>query len=101
MKVWDGHLAINDYPDSGTYPHISRCADLSNCDSATLTFEYDTSISVVANDSWCVLVKAQGGRWTVLEVFSGQVSGTAKYDISDYISPETCVRFQIESPVRW
>ena len=96
IKVRDGHLRLNDYPDSGSYPSISRCTDLSSCSgSATLSFKYGTSDYVDPDDRWSVQVKAQGGNWTVLDTFSGQVSGTAAYDISDFVSKETCVRFQV------
>ncbi len=74
-----------------------------NYASATLSFNYRTSPTVVATDAIVVEMSSNGGTsWTTIDSTSftnvvGETSGSKSYDISTYISATTTVRFRVSS----
>ena len=96
VEIIDGQLRMYDRP-SYTHPTVQRTVDLTGYTTATLTFDYDTSVSVEGGDRVQIQVSDDGGSsWTTLETFDGEVSGSASYDISAYISSDTTIRFRID-----
>ncbi len=83
-------------------PSLTREADLSAYQSATLDFDFRTGAGVdVAEDSAVVEVSGDGGAsWTVLEDFINAgpgASGSRSYNITPYIAADTQVRFRINT----
>jgi uncharacterized repeat protein (TIGR01451 family) len=80
---------------------VSRTVDLSGYTSAALTFEYRRN-SFEATDYVSVEVSSNGGAsWAVLGVFTGTATDSTylpvSYDISNYISSNTAIRFRASS----
>ncbi len=95
-----GKLKITnqDWSYTGAHPMISRQADLSGKDSATLSFNWWTTSGVDYSDSVIVQVSSDGVNFTTLETFThlaGSHDGSREYDISDFISDNTTIRFKI------
>ena len=101
VKVTSSALRLGDYPDTGTHPSAARQVDLSASDFAVLDFMFDTTSGVDSNDAITVEISSDGGgSWTTLEVITGIVGahwGMREYDISDYISSQTQVRFRVSN----
>ena len=82
-------------------PHKHQCGLRRNgqFSSATLTFDFWTSSYVDDSDAVTVEISSDGGAtYETLEVFTdidGASDGWRSYDISDYISTETRVRFRV------
>lgn len=96
----DGKLCIirKDVSDSRS---ICRTADLSGSVSATLTYTYDKSKFIDHIYEFVdIEISTNGYDWTQLKRYSGaaQASGTETFDISEYISPTTSIRF-LESSI--
>lgn len=89
-----GTLQIGD-GISGT-PSISRSANLSGNTLAVLTFDYDTN-NQLENGDYLYVEVYNGSSWTELERYENDVSGTGNFDISDYISANTAVRFRVDT----
>lgn len=92
-------LRLGDDPDSGQEPSIAREVDLSGYSSATLSFDWNTSSEVDADDGVVVEISSNGGSsYTILESFVGYSdanSGTRSYNIDGYVSADTKVRFRV------
>jgi uncharacterized repeat protein (TIGR01451 family) len=93
-KLW-----LDDNPDTGTQPSAARTADLTGATSAILSFEWITHDGVDTDDEVVAEVSSNGGAsYTVLKRFtgfSGSKSGTESFDIKDYISSQTTIRFRV------
>lgn len=83
VYITGGQLRIDNRPSSGT-PGIYRSADLTGATSATFTFDYDTSWGVDSTDA--VSIYVYNGSWNVEDTITGEVSGTATYDLSSYLT---------------
>ncbi|MEM7052778.1 MAG: hypothetical protein AAF604_24145, partial [Acidobacteriota bacterium] len=99
VRIANGFLFLDDYPNTGTEPSVAREVDMSGANSATLEFAFDTAYGVDPSDAVTVEVSNDGGAtWTVLEVITG-ISGTVEesrsFDISAFISSQTQVRFRV------
>lgn len=101
VQVTNGSLRL-----TATNSWAARTADLTsgiagqNFTSATLSFDFRTSPSVVASDAVAVEMSNDGTTFTTLDTFTnitGQTSGTRSYGISSYISANTTVRFRTTS----
>jgi hypothetical protein len=101
VLIVDGKLRLDDAPDTGTTPSVTREVDLSNnVTSATLSFDFCASPGVdIWQDAIAVEVSADGGNgYSMLEWINnvgGGQSGSKSYDISAYASAQTRVRFRI------
>jgi hypothetical protein len=99
ILVTGGELRLQDV-DTGTQS-IYREADLLgtpglNMGMATLTFAYRTSGNLEGADEVTLEVSANGGgAWTTLTTYSGNVTGTASFDITPYIGNATRIRFTV------
>jgi len=93
VQITGGQLRLTDGV-SGT-PSIERQANLTQSASATLRFDYDTSTAVDADDEVALQVSANGTDWTTLELFTGEVAGSASHDISAYMTANTYIRFVV------
>jgi hypothetical protein len=93
-KLW-----LDDNPDTGTQPSAARTADLTGATSAILSFEWITHDGVDTDDEVVAEVSSNGGAsYTVLKRFtgfSGSKSGTESFDIKNYISAQTTIRFRV------
>jgi|GEM_PF-1067578 len=78
---------------------LTRQANLSGVYTATLTFDYDSTLDDNLNQSSIALeVSADGNSWTLLDVFSDSQNtqaGSLSYDLTPYISAQTFVRFSV------
>ncbi len=101
VQVVNGALRLDDAPDTGGQPSAARIADLSSASSATLTFNYATSVGVDPTDVVVLEISSNGGnQFTVLDTFVnilGASSGNRSYDISSFISSSTTIRFRVSS----
>ena len=101
VQILNGVLRLDDSPDTGGEPSAARRADLSLATSASLTFNYATSIGVDLSDVVVLEISTDGGNhYTVLDTFGnieGASSGTRSYDVSGFISASTTVRFRVAS----
>ena len=99
VRVTGGDLRITDGV-AGT-PNIYREADLLgspglNMGMAFLTFDYTTSGNLENTDQISVQISGNGGgSYTTLDTFANDSSGTASYDITDFIANNTRVRFVV------
>jgi hypothetical protein len=99
IRVTGGDLRLQDI-DTGNQS-IYREADLLgtpglNMSMALLTFDYTTSGNLEAADTITLEVSANGGgAWTTLQVYAGNVTGTASFDITPYIANNTRIRFTV------
>jgi hypothetical protein len=85
----DGELHLQDRNNS-----ISRAADLSSYDTATLSFDY-RKVSLEAGDWVAIEIRTGGGSWQRLNTFPGPVndSGTYSINIDAYMASDTEIRF--------
>ncbi len=97
IRVTGGELRLQD--GVGGTPSLARQADLLgspglDLTAAYLTFDYRTSNTLESGDQISVQVSNNGGgAWTTLATFSGNVSGTANYNITSFIANNTQIRF--------
>ena len=101
VRVADGFLRLDDYPNTGGQPSVARTVDLSGATNATLKFDFDTSSGVDYDDAVTVEISSNGGStYTTLEVITG-ISGETwqdrTFDITSFISSETTVRFRVSN----
>jgi len=97
VRITAGELRLrgNDTTVSGNETSIAREIDLTGYNTATLTFDYDTSAPVEGDDAIIVEISSNGGTsYTQLDRFQGEVSGSASYDISADISSQLRIRFR-------
>lgn len=94
-----GRLRLDDTPDNSPRPSLERQVDLSGFDAAELSFDFEVVGDIENSDDARIEVSDDGGAsWTELERFDGRgspYSGSRTYDISDYISNNTRIRFRI------
>ncbi len=99
VRVRNGALYLDDYPNTGGYPSAARTVDMTGADDATLTFDFSTTRGLDFSDAAVVEVSSDGGQsYTILETFTGlrgRNSGSRSYDISPHISSNTTVRFRV------
>jgi hypothetical protein len=98
IKVDNGWLQLDDAPDTGRIPTLSRSANLSGKTRAFLSFDFKTTSGVDPSDVAAVKVSADGVHYTVLETFKGidgTTSGSRSYDVSGFISDKTTIMFKI------
>ncbi len=103
MQVTGGELSISNVGDAFPFtsqPRIHREVDLSSFSNAVVSFDWGTGTGMEDNDAITFEVSPDGGTtWVGLDIFSYFVtdaaSGSASYDITDYIASNTQVRFRI------
>ncbi|MCB9418333.1 MAG: S8 family serine peptidase [Ardenticatenaceae bacterium] len=72
--------------------NITRHADMSDYGSATLRFDWQT-LGLDDGEAISVLVSKDGINFTELAAYTGSKSGSAQFDISQYLSVNTAVKF--------
>ena len=101
VQVIDGGLRLDDSPDTGGMPSAARHVNLSGAVGAVFTFDFHTTAGVDPDDTIAVEVSANGGTsFTGLETiggFSGAIWSSRSYDISNFISADTVIRFRVAS----
>ena len=99
VQVHDGYLTLNDAPNTGYHPSAERAIDLSGKSNVTMSFAFATSNGVDYNDKVTVEISSDGGAtWTTLEVIGGiegAVEDERSYDISEFASADTRIRFRV------
>jgi len=99
VSIANGELQLMDQPDTGTEPSLARRVDLSRAASAIFSFDYHTSAGVDAEDAIVAEVSKDGGvTYTPVRIYtgiSGQTWGTARFDISSFMSASTHIRFRV------
>ena len=99
VRVHNGFLTLDDYPNSGTEPSAAREFDILGAETATVSFDFLTSSGVDTNDAVTVEVSSDGGaNWSTLEVITGIYgwsSGSRTFDITAFASSQTQVRFRV------
>jgi len=102
-NVWiqSGQLRLDDRPDTGGQPAASRKLNLDGASAAMLTFDYALgSATDQGSDTALLEISIDRTSWVQLEDFSqwpGGTSGSLVYDISDYLTPSTQLRFRVTS----
>jgi hypothetical protein len=95
-QISGGVLNLDDSPNTNGEPSLAREADLSAYSAATLTYNYFTVGTLENSDSVTLEISENGGSsWTTLQTYSDDVSGSASFDISPYISSNTQIRFRV------
>jgi hypothetical protein len=101
VQVVNGELRIDDQPNTGGEPSISRKVNLSGAISATFSFDFNTAAGVDTDDAISVEASSNdGASWTVLETItniSGISTDSRSFDISAFISPNTTIRFRVSN----
>lgn len=103
MQVTGGALSISNVGDAFPFlaqPRIHRQVNLSTLTNANVSFDWGTGTGMEDNDAIIFEVSNDGGvSWVGMDIFSnfasGAASGSASYDITDYIATNTQVRFRI------
>lgn len=99
VRVYDGALRLDDYPDTGGYPSAARTVDLSDmATTATLRFDFWTDWGVDWNDAVAIEIASDGVHFTVLETITGitgMANGVREYDITAFASNLTSIRFRV------
>lgn len=101
IQITGGQLRISDNA-AGAASSIEREADAQgtpgmNLVQAYWTFDFNTSGNLEAGDTIVAEISSNGaaGPFTVLETFSGNVTGSRQYDVTSFISNNTRVRFRV------
>ncbi len=95
-KMW-----MNDYnyPGGSNFkPSVQRAVDLSDMQTATLSFDWVTHSGVDSNDAVALEVSTNGGSsFTEIDKFWGAQTSTKteSFDVSAYISSNTIFRFRV------
>ncbi|MEM1180850.1 MAG: hypothetical protein AAGM22_21070, partial [Acidobacteriota bacterium] len=108
VQVTGGELSMDNQSDSSPFmnqPSVEREADLSTYAAALLSFDWRTDSGVdrmagtTIGDSFAIEASSDGGTtYTIIDEFGGLVgvqSGSAIYDITDFIAADTRIRFRI------
>jgi len=102
-NVWiaGGELGLDDYPDTGGQPSVTRAFNLLGADLALLSFDYTLGGGVDTSGDIALLeITSNGNDWVVLQDFTDYGSGDSGHrqiNLTDYISADTQIRFRIES----
>ena len=76
VRVVNGALRLDDYPDTWGQPSAARTADLTGATGAYLSFNYSTTAGVDSSDAVVVEVSKDAGRnYITLETLTGIVGG--------------------------
>ncbi|WP_421865272.1 DUF6701 domain-containing protein [Motiliproteus sp.] len=101
VQIFNGELYLDDNPNTGGTPGVTREVDLSGYDTATLRLNHRTTSGVDSNDQVSLEISSNGGsNWTVLQNYtgiSGTSSGSSSFNISSYISTNTQIRLRVTS----
>ena len=96
ILIAGGELRINGDTGGASNAIERSFAILPGADTTTLSFDFRTS-GVEADDEMVLEIRTYGGSWTELGSALGSLSGTANFDISDYQSSNTTIRFKINA----
>ena len=95
-KLWMNNQG---YPGGSNFkPSAKRAVDLSDMDTATLSFDWITHAGVDSNDAVALEVSTNGGSsYTQIDKFWGANTGGKheSYDVSAYISSNTVFRLRV------
>ena len=99
VRVKFNALCLDDYPNTGTEPSVSRKVDLSKAKFASLKFRFWTSSMVDPWDTIAVEASKDGGEnFSVIQLIKGNYGPYWNYselNISDFISEKTVIRFRV------
>jgi serine protease AprX len=90
IKVENGRLTFHNLLANTEYTY--RSANLTGATAARLTFDWQTD-GLNFNEALTVLVSQDGYQFTELAAYGGSQSGSASFDISDYIGDNTTISF--------
>lgn len=94
----DNVLISYNSPANSSGTQIQRTANLTSASDATLSFSYTGANLDSGDDIIAVEASSDGASFTTLETFNGtNGTSTRSYDISNYISANTTIRFRITS----
>jgi len=94
-------LQLDDQPDSGGQPGLSREADLAGCSSAVFSFDFETTSGLDTSDQITVDVSSNGGgAFTLLENItglSGVNTSSRSYDLESFVAltSEIVIRYRV------
>ncbi|MEL7237831.1 MAG: hypothetical protein AAGK78_03135, partial [Planctomycetota bacterium] len=108
VRIVDGELRLDDQPNTGGFPGIARRVDLSGVTDARFSFDFRTSAGVDPSDRIEVQVSAgytgcptcapSESMYTTIDTIDGikgATKGRRNYDLSDFLSNDTWVRFRV------
>lgn len=108
VQIVGGELRLDDQPNTNGFPNVARRVDLSGVTDAMLSFDFRTSASVDSSDqiaveissgyTGCPMCAPSEGMYTVPETLDGLQGvsyGRRTFNISDYLSDDTWVRFRV------
>ena len=98
VRVVAGELRLDNQTASANLPSVSRTIDLSGNVLGILSFDFRVDSGVDLSDAVEVEVSRDGVDFTSLETLTNipaSSSGSRSYDITNYISANTTVRFRI------
>ncbi|MCP5089305.1 MAG: DUF11 domain-containing protein [Gammaproteobacteria bacterium] len=100
-RIRGGELRLDDRPNTGGDPGVARQVNLAGATTATLTFDWRTTVQIESSDSVIVEVSANGGgTWTTLQNFTGLnggESGSNSYNLLPYATATTQVRIRVNN----
>lgn len=96
IRITGGELRFDNRSNPNTDESIARNVNLSNVNSAILSFDARTT-NTEAGDTFEVAVyDGDTSTWTVLQTFNGVIADqTYYYDLTPYVSADTRIRFGI------
>ena len=94
IYVQDGRFIFHYIYVNGAY--AVRSANLSGFVQATISFDWQTQ-GLDSGETISVLISQDGEQFTELAAYGGSRSGSAVFDISDYIASTTTIRFENRS----
>lgn len=92
VYVSGGALYIGDLVSG--QPAVQRSVNLSGATSARLSFFVDTTPGVDSTDAIELSISTDGSSWDTLTTYNGSQYGNEEFNITDYISPNTRIRFE-------
>lgn len=96
VQVTGGTLRLNGPPTVGTEPGVWRAVNLNQHVFGVLKFNVSNSVGLAVTDTAVIEISKDGTNFTTLETFAGSVTAALRsYDITNYISAATTVRFRI------
>ncbi|MCE7990184.1 MAG: hypothetical protein DYG89_54275, partial [Caldilinea sp. CFX5] len=101
VQIVNGQLGLDDTPDTGGQPSVARQVNLTGATSASLSFDYRTTIGVDPDDAVTVEVSNNGGAsYTTLQTFTGITGisyGSRTFDIAGFMAANTMIRFRVSN----
>jgi len=101
VRITGGLLEMDDNPDTGGQPSVTRTFNLLSATGALLDLDFELDNRTDQGSDVALLeISTDGTNWDVLQdfsIYSGNDSGHRQYDLSAYLVTDVQIRLRIES----